>query len=218
VLGVLPRDRHAKVARAKAALPQASGLDPAGTPMAGLAHRLADFLGAPTGRARSLAFLALEPGFDATKLAFAVAVSLSLDDTRVLFVDARGGDGLTAGLDAGEEPGLAEVMGRRFPLERAVFLQDEPGVGILPAGRNLGHVRPTPDRVQAALLTPAGGFAHVLIDAGAPLRDGAALAYAAAVDDVVLVAAAGRTKRPALEESIDLLHQAGASLRGIVLL
>lgn len=212
VLAALPPGR-----RPRGSGPEATRLDPADTPLAGIAHRLADLLGTPTGRSRSLVFLALEPGFETTRLAFAVAVSLSLDDASVLFVDARGRDGLTAGLRAGDEPGLSDVIGRRTPLERAMVLHDEPGVGILTAGRAEGAVRPTPERIHTALLEPASRFAHVVVDGGAPLRDGSALAYAAAVDDVVLVASAGHTRRPALEESVELLARTGANLRGLVL-
>ena len=153
-------------------MPRAGAIDAAGTPMAAVACRLADHLGAGGGRSRSLLLLSLEPGFTGTQLAFNTALALALDERKVLFVDARARDGLTACLEAGGEPGLADVVGRRCPLERAVFLQDEIGIGIVPAGRG-GSVagRSSPERIREALLGPAARFAHVVIDGGSPLAE-----------------------------------------------
>ncbi len=87
---------------------------------------------------------------------------------------------------------------------------------VLPAGPPEEAAPWPPERLAETLRHLAHTAELVLVD-GPPLADGAeAAVLAARLDGVVLVAAAGRTRGPALAAA-DLLAFAGARVRGVVL-
>jgi Mrp family chromosome partitioning ATPase len=75
----------------------------------------------------------------------------------------------------------------------------------------------TVQAVREVLDAAATGFDWVILDGPAVLETPEAAPLAALADGVVLVLHGGRTKRPVLSRSIDLLRKAGARVLGTVL-
>ena len=71
--------------------------------------------------------------------------------------------------------------------------------------------------LQELIDTVGGGCAWVVVDGPPVLVAAEACALAAAVDGVILVVQSGRTKRPVLARSVELLGKAGARVLGTVL-
>lgn len=214
VLGVLAADAKA---RRRGAL-RTLVIDEPGGAMAALVYRLLDLTRAPrTSRlaSRSILFLSVEPNFQRTQLAFNLAAAAARDEGRVLLVDADGEAGFSRDLEAMPEHGLADVIGRRCTLDRAVVVDEETGLGVLAAAPGLG--RPSPDLVGSALMGPARGFDRLVLDAGTPATHPAALSFATAADDIILVATPGVTRRDALQDTLELLDAVRGKIRGIVL-
>jgi protein-tyrosine kinase len=98
----------------------------------------------------------------------------------------------------------------------------EPGVAI-----NL-HALPVPDEIRrAGVFSPAearelvetetGAYDWVILDAPPVLDSSDAPPLASVADAVVVVVQAGRTKKPVLARTVDLLRKAGARVAGTVL-
>uniref|UniRef100_A0A832I4G5 Tyrosine-protein kinase family protein n=1 Tax=Eiseniibacteriota bacterium TaxID=2212470 RepID=A0A832I4G5_UNCEI len=91
-------------------------------------------------------------------------------------------------------------------------------ISVLPlAERHAAEGRILPGTLRDALDALAGGFEWIVVDGPPVLEAPDAPALAAAVDGVVLVVQAGRTKRPVLARSADILRKSGARILGTVL-
>lgn len=91
-------------------------------------------------------------------------------------------------------------------------------ISVLPlAERHAAEGRILPGTLRDAVDALAGGFEWIVVDGPPVLEAADAAALAAAVDGVVLVVQAGRTKRPVLARSADILRKSGARVLGTVL-
>jgi succinoglycan biosynthesis transport protein ExoP len=183
----------------------------------------------------SLAFLRLErplniiqitsplSGDGKTTTATNLAVSLARGgDDRVLLIDAdllRPRAHEAFGVERG--PGLAEILTGQATFEDVV--QDVPGqtgLSVLPAGSS----RP---EMNAELLRSQGfrtllsdlreEFALIIVDTPPVLAVSDPLVVSEAVDGLVLVLAAGTTRRRQVGSALDLLNNVGAPLIGMIL-
>ena len=175
------------------------------------AHALPD-------RARSVLFLTVGRKTSATEIVLNVAIAAAQATWRVLMIDGdASGNGLSAQLDHQPHAGLAEVGDRRVSLAGAVLTDERSGLRILPVcGPQGGARRPSPQQLQANVLVPANSFELVFIDGGSLEQGNSALAFAGAVDDIVLVAGSGRTSTRELQEAVEALRSVASKLRGIV--
>ncbi|PSC06112.1 hypothetical protein SLNSH_04720 [Alsobacter soli] len=214
VLGVLEQERRRS--RSRPALRAHVSEHPASS-FAAVAYRILDLTGPRQSRmaARTVVFLSVEPTFQRTQIAFNLAVAAARDEGRVLFVDADQANGFTRLLSERPDQGLADVLSRRCSLDRAVVVDEATEIGILAAGEG-GIGRPSADLLAAALMAPARGFDRVIIDGPCPGLDPAALSVAASCDDVILVVAAGATRRENLQDALELLGPVRAKVRGLV--
>lgn len=164
---------------------------------------------------RTVAFVSSQSGEGTTTVAHQFAASLARDEgQRTVILDGNA-----------REPSL-----RFEPEHRVVRLV---GPGRARGGEALGvamnlHGWPLPDDIlQAGLLHPgaaraiveglAASYDWVVLDLPAALETPDAAAVAAIADGVVLVVQSGRTKRPVVSRSVDLLRKAGARVLGTVL-
>jgi Mrp family chromosome partitioning ATPase len=153
----------------------------------------------------------------------------------VMFASSQGGEGTTSvllqfGLTLARDPErqvlLVDVHARRPALEF-----DEPAIGargdsISRAPGNL-DVLPLTSRTSTALWTPsalrewidqsASRYDWVLLDGPPVLESPEASGFGAIADGVVLVVQAGRTKKPVLARSAEVLRKSGARTLGTVL-
>jgi Mrp family chromosome partitioning ATPase len=74
-----------------------------------------------------------------------------------------------------------------------------------------------PQVLMSILQTVAGGYDWILLDGPPVLESPDAAPLGQAVDGVVVVAQAGRTKRPVLMRTVDLVTRSGGRVIGIVL-
>jgi len=180
--------------------------------MAGLRVRLENML--TEHIPRTVMFLASQGGEGTSTVTAEFAQALAVDPRlRVLVVDtharrpAYGTDGSW----------LAGGLGR----------PDSTGGNDASAAENL-DVLPVPEVVVAAggaapqvlqnlLQAIAGGYDWILLDGPPVLESPDAAPLGQAVDGVIVVAQAGRTKRPVLARSVDLLNRSGGRVLGIVL-
>jgi Mrp family chromosome partitioning ATPase len=75
----------------------------------------------------------------------------------------------------------------------------------------------TPESLRAALEAVSSGYDWILVDGPPVLESPDAASLAVVADGVLVVVQAGRTKRPVLARSVDLLNRAGGRVLGIVL-
>ncbi len=161
---------------------------------------------------RTVAFVSAQGGEGTSTVSAQFVITLCSDArTRVLFVDANA-----------KRPALQVRAGAGGPLA-GLF-----GAGGDPRATPHVDLMPLPESVrQAGLYSPADLESRL-----APLRDqydwividGPPILYASeaaslgtVADGVVMVVEAGRTKKPVLSRSVDLLRKAGARVMGSVL-
>ena len=150
------------------------------------ARLLADKLAAPAkaGRGRAVVLAPLAPGEGATSLALAVASVIGRQGRRVLLVDAGGG--LSARLDLGDSPGIAEVLAGTIKAPAAVVAR--PLFAVLPCGEGAGAAA-SAKALRAFVDQARTRFDLVLLD-GPAFSEGleAPIALVAACDGLALVA------------------------------
>jgi Mrp family chromosome partitioning ATPase len=162
---------------------------------------------------RSIAFVASQSGEGTTTIVQQFAATLARDERqRTVIVDANT-----------REPSLRYDADQRVArLIRARSTSRDAGVSL-----NL-HGWPLPDAMlEAGLFAPGAARAVVeglyssydwiLLDLPPALETPDAAALAAVADGAVLVMQSGRTKRPVVARSVDLLRKAGARVLGSVL-
>jgi hypothetical protein len=159
---------------------------------------------------RTVMFIASQGGEGTSTVAAQFAQSLASDERlRVLLVDAHlrrpafGSDGTSV------EP--AATRPRRAP-------SDAPGPDLMPIHEDsLESGAITPDSLRGCLDAVASRYDWVVIDGPPVLESPDAATLGAVADGVVVVVQAGRTKRPVLARSVDLIGRAGGRVLGIVL-
>jgi len=182
---------------------------------------------------RAIIFLGSQAGEGTTTVAYQFAFTLARDPRiRTLFVDAHarrpslhaagGGTQDAAGADVAADanegvrtrPGLAASLSPESAgtSERAGAVDAWPlaeqfqSVGLL-----------SPDTVRAAIDWGATAYDWIVMDGPSVLESPDAAPIAAVADGAVMVVEAGRTKKPVLQRSVDLLRKAGARTLGSVL-
>jgi Mrp family chromosome partitioning ATPase len=95
---------------------------------------------------------------------------------------------------------------------------DVPCPDLMPLSQDLLEAHTlTPDSLRESLDAIAGGYDWIVIDGPPVLESPDAATLGAVADGVVVVVQAGRTKRPVLTRSVDLLSRAGGRMLGMVL-
>ncbi len=162
---------------------------------------------------RVVMLLAPQGGEGTSTVAAQFALTLASDSRlRVLLVDAHvrrpaysaHGAPLSRRDRRGERPGLEVVPPRNLALMP------------LPEGRRAEHLL-APGTLREALDAVGGSFDWIVIDGPPALESPDAAPLGAVADGVVVVVQAGRTKRPVLARSVDLLRRAGGRVLGTVL-
>ncbi len=163
---------------------------------------------------RTVMFLAAQGGEGTSTVAHQFARVLAADSRlRVLLVDAHGRrpaytpDGLwrpTRAASAGSERRDAFVT---LPNLEMLSIPE-----VLAAA---GGVAPLV--LRSMLQSVGGGYDWVLLDGPPVLESPDAAPLGQAVDGVIVVAQAGRTKRPVLARAVDLVNHSGGHVIGIVL-
>ncbi len=163
----------------------------------------------PDRTTRLLLFSSSTPGEGATTVAVQFANSLAADPRcRVLVVDAHA-----------RRPALARELDRQLQGHRIEAAHAAQGsLSVLPLDREQ-HASGilSPQALRGLLDSVAGSYDWILLDGPPVLEAPEAPSLGAVTDGVVLVVRAGRTKRPVLARSVDLLRQAGARVIGTVL-
>ena len=160
---------------------------------------------------RSVMFLASQGGEGTSTVAAQFAQALASDPRlRVLLVDAH------ARRPAyGSVPAAAQ---RTHVTRGAPGRAGNPGLDLMPlpeASRLEGLVSSSALRVS--LDAVASRYDWIVLDGPPVLESPDAATLGAVADGVLMVVQAGRTKRPVLTRSVDLLRRAGGNVLGIVL-
>jgi Mrp family chromosome partitioning ATPase len=162
---------------------------------------------------RTVMFLASQGGEGTSTVAAQFAQVLANDDRlRVLLVDAHvrrpayGLDG--APVAAGREDTAARWRAQSRP----------GGPDLLPLSSAAQEDRViTAESLRQALDALASGYDWIVIDGPPVLESPDAASLGAVAEGVIVVVQAGRTKRPVLARSVDLMNRAGGRVLGIVL-
>jgi len=162
---------------------------------------------------RIVMFIASQGGEGTSTVAAQFAQSLASDERlRVLLVDAHvrrpayGQDGSPA----------AAYPARATP--RRPAQSGAPGPDLMPLSEESREARTlAPDSLRESLDAVASGYDWVVIDGPPVLESPDAATLGAVADGVVVVVQAGRTKRPVLARSVDLMSRAGGRVLGMVL-
>jgi Mrp family chromosome partitioning ATPase len=162
---------------------------------------------------RTVMFIASQGGEGTSTVAAQFAQSLASDERlRVLLVDAHvrrpayEPDGWPT---AGQPVNAA----RRRPAEF-----DAPSPDLMPLSEeSLETGTLTPDSLRGSLDAVASGYDWIVVDGPPVLESPDAATLGAVADGVVVVVQAGRTKRPVLTRSVDLMNRAGGRVLGMVL-
>jgi Mrp family chromosome partitioning ATPase len=162
---------------------------------------------------RIVMFIASQGGEGTSTVAAEFAQSLAGDERlRVLLVDAHvrrpayGYDGTPSA----DPP--ARVMPRR------PGPSDAPRPDLMPLSEDSREAHNlTPDSLRESLEAIASGYDWIVIDGPPVLESPDAATLGVVADGVVVVVQAGRTKRPVLTRSVDLMTRAGGHVIGMVL-
>lgn len=174
------------------------------------------------GRAseRSLLVVSAEEGEGKTEIALNLALAAAASGERVLIIDADlGGRALSRRIAPDASVGLLEVLDGDVRLQDALVRDPRSGLAALPLVVPRGGIAERPSRAQYALLLDAAKphFDYVVFDGGALLEDFGARTVGEAVDQIVTVVRAGRTRRAAVVEALELLRAPKSKLTGAVL-
>jgi len=165
--------------------------------------------GALTQRIPRTVFLVASQGGEGTStVAAQFAQVLAADDRlRVLVVDAH------ARRPAYEPGGTLAVL-----RDARSSAQDARNLDLMPLEQSVqGDRSVTPESLRASLDAVSSGYDWILVDGPPVLESPDAASLGAVADGVLVVVQAGRTKRPVLARSVDLLNRAGSRVLGVVL-
>ena len=168
---------------------------------------------------RTVMLVSAQGGEGTTTVAAQLAATLAHDvSIRVLLVDAHGRrPALSARIASA--PAVRPLSGAATG--PATTAQDAGPAGrlrVLPLPKELrGPTGIAPQTLRQMLEPVERAFDWIIVDGPPVLGSPDSAALAGAVDGVVVVVQAGRTKRPVLARSIELLRKAGARVLGTVL-
>jgi polysaccharide biosynthesis transport protein len=159
---------------------------------------------------RTLLFTSSQGGEGTSTIAAQFVILLATDSrARVLFVDANA---QRPALSIAEPGPLAGLFGAAA---------EAPGGGrvhLLAVPETMRRDRLFPPMEMKAMLDAIGSrYDWIILDGPPVLYASEAASLGAVVDGVILVVESGRTKKPVLSRSVDLLRKAGARVMGSVL-
>jgi Mrp family chromosome partitioning ATPase len=162
---------------------------------------------------RTVMFIASQGGEGTSTVAAQFAQSLAGDERlRTLLVDAHV---LRPAYEPDGSPAAARPT-RAAPRRRGP--SDAPSPDLMPLSEDAREAHTlTPDSLRASLDAIASGYDWIVIDGPPVLESPDAASLGAVADGVVVVVQAGRTKRPVLVRSVDLITRAGGQVLGMVL-
>jgi Mrp family chromosome partitioning ATPase len=172
----------------------------------------------PDKNPRTVMLVSSQGGEGTTTVATQLATALARDGAiRVLLMDAHV-----------RRPILTERTRPGAPQRSLFGAKRRTGPEPDPATSERLRVLPVPDEfrgpggitvpgMRQLLESAQAGFDWIIVDGPPVLESPDSAALAVAVDGVVMVVQAGRTKRPVLTRSVDLLRKAGARVLGTVL-
>lgn len=171
-------------------------------------------------RGRSVLVTSGAAGEGKTTIAVDLARVAAAQGERVLLVDADlDGRAASSLFNAAGKSGLSDLLEARTILPSVLVSDDATGINFLPAGNPAGAQarRPSSGDIVQKLVEPGRSFDLVVIDGGSVLRHPLVQPLAEAVDDIVIVARAGRTRKEDLLTALDALHINARKIRGTVL-
>jgi len=179
-----------------------------------------EFLGGGGEGGRILLVSSCSPREGKTTVASNLAAVLAQDGKRTLLVDAdMRRPRVHHVFEVANSVGLSNVIAGRARLEDAVVGTSQENLWVLPSGATPPNPAELLGRASAQALFErlASEFDRVVVDSPpvGVVTDGAVLGRRA--DEVLLVIAAGRTKRRAAEHGESLLRSAGAKPTGVVM-
>jgi Mrp family chromosome partitioning ATPase len=162
---------------------------------------------------RTVMFIASQGGEGTSTVAAQFAQSLASDERlRVLLVDAH------VRRPAYEPDGWPTVARPARATPRRQAKSDAPSPDLMPLSEDSREAHTlTPDSLRESLDAIASGYDWVVIDGPPVLESPDAATLGAVADGVIVVVQAGRTKRPVLTRSVDLMNRAGGRVLGMVL-
>jgi Mrp family chromosome partitioning ATPase len=163
---------------------------------------------------RSVMFLASQGGEGTSTVAAQFAQTLARDERlRVLLVDVHV---RRPAYGPGGEP--LQMRRVREASASAEGQPLRPSLDLMPLPREAHSGHPlSPDAVRDSLEAVASGYDWIVLDGPPLLESPDAAPLGSVADGVVVVVQAGRTKRPVLTRSVDLLRRAGGRVLGVVL-
>lgn len=191
-----------------------SPLSPAAEAFRYLRERLSPLIVSAPGQGAVLLVAGAQPHEGRTTVAANLATAWARSEASALLVDADMREpALSRIFDAGERPGLADLLVGRASVEEVAIPAGLPGLRLVTDG-TAGHW--PPDAVQAARLTRAfgdmRGQADVVVVDSAPMGVSHALALARACDLAVVVADVRRTGRKEVRAAAEQLRLAGPAV------
>lgn len=166
---------------------------------------------------RTIAIVGLGEG-DSGLVTTALGAAVAGSGYRVVLIDGSSNADITASFGFGALPGLREAVAGEWKDVRSSLAPGPIGLEILPRGLRGSLELVAIDRAREllqALLTDAD---LVIIDGGAMQRSGAALSWARAAQQTILVARLGTTRRDDLRTAIESLRFVKANLSGAVVM
>ena len=167
---------------------------------------------------RTVMVMSAQGGEGTTTVATQFATTLARDDSlRVLLVDAHGRRPALSKWVASDAQRRAGAIAKRKPDSA------DPGpaaerLRLLPLGGEYWNPNGIAAQSMRQLLDSVeANFDWIIVDGPPVLESPDAASLAAVADGVAIVVQAGRTKRPVLSRSVDLLRKAGAHVLGTVL-
>ena len=171
---------------------------------------------------RTVMVMSAQGGEGTTTVATQFATTLARDDSlRVLLVDAHGRRPALSKWVASDAQRRAGAIAKRKPASADPDPDPDPAaerLRLLPLGGE--HWNPNGIAAQSMrqlLDSVEANFDWIIVDGPPVLESPDAASLAAVADGVAIVVQAGRTKRPVLSRSVDLLRKAGAHVLGTVL-
>jgi len=169
---------------------------------------------------RVLLVSSVNPAEGKSTTAVNVAASLALNGARVLVVDADlRRPTLAKHFEVSSAPGLSDLIVGSCELVDAVRETQFKGLDVIPSG----YLPPTPAellgsaRMRSFLRSLPEEYEWVLVDAPPVLAIADAPVLSTYVDGMILVIAAEKTARPAVQRTIDQVRAVGGKLVGVVL-
>ncbi len=173
---------------------------------------------ATKGVSRRILVTALRPGAGTSVVALNLALAAAQDSRTPLLVDAgRGEKSLTQLLAADAELGLADVVSGATGLVRAALQDEATGVFFLPRASATAAPAVTAEKIASEFFPAARRFDPMIVDGSAIGTDDVTQAFAASVDDIVLVVRKGAAGRADLAQASAILGVHAAKIRGFVL-